>query len=108
MLNLIHVNSKPGRRSGVSGNSPLSQKLQELYSAILEHKDNRGRVLSSPFVVLPSKAVSQCLECVVYEFYAVIFFSARSMDSGSCYCQQCEVMYTKCILRDSNFKLFTI
>ena len=66
--NILLVNSKPGRRSGVSGSSPLSQKLQELYSAILEHKDNRGRILSAPFVVLPSKAVSQSVEFLVNEF----------------------------------------
>ncbi len=50
---------RPGRKpGGATGSSPLSLKLQDLHSTLLNYKDHRGRVLSTPFVVLPSKTVS--------------------------------------------------
>ena len=94
MRNILLVNSKPGRRSGVSGSSPLSQKLQELYSVILEHKDNRGRVLSAPFVVLPSKAVSQCVEFLMNGFRVTRNVNYENSAIGFKY-QKCEVICTK-------------
>ena len=49
-------------RPKVKPTSSLMSKLQELYGAIRDYNDARGRTLSTPFMKLPSRSVSRRTE----------------------------------------------
>lgn len=59
------VKLKPGRPPGSGNYSPVkhmdnvfARKLKQLYHAVRDYRDSKGRQLSQIFVRLPSKVVS--------------------------------------------------
>jgi len=55
--------------------SALSHKLLDLYNTVKDSDDSHGRVMSTPFMKLPLKSVSNCDDNLVLCTYCIFFIS---------------------------------